>query len=755
MTALKKLITRFQPQLIAIAIILIGMIAYLLKEAPLEISQFIKTIEYKTIDARFGFRGPIETSNSVVIAAIDEHSLHAEGKWPWPREKIARLIKKVSNAGATVIAFDVGFFEKDDTRLIDGFNKLKNNISLSTKEKHYLDQLIKDSDNDALLAKTIKQSKTRVVLGYFFNLDKNTRIFETDEEMNAHYENLFSSQHQSVKSASETAEQNAPFLTAVSPKTNIKLISDSAEKSGFFNMVPDSDYVVRSMPIIIRYNDLLYAPLSLKALSAYIGNPISVVIDEACNIEMIKIGEYSIPSDRTGNLSINFKGPTGTFPIIPVTDILNDKVENHILKDKIIVLGATAQGMFDLRATPFGTDFPGCEIHANIIDSVLTKNLLSQPRFFEFWNLLIIFATGLLLGFVLPVTGAVSGLSIYTILTFGYCFFCQYLFTRHGLILNMVYPLTFMSVIYISITAYKYLIESKKKKFISNAFSTYLSPSVVNQLIKSPEKLNLGGEERVITAFFSDVQGFTSISEKLTPKELVDLLNEFLTEMTNIILKYDGTVDKFEGDAIIAFFGAPNDLKDHAKVTCLACIEMQQRLKEMNEFWILEGKPELLMRIGLCSGTAVVGNMGSKNRMDYTMMGDVVNTAARLEGVNKHYGSYTMISDTTKKLAGDIINTREIDTIYLVGKNEPVTIYELIEPEDKMDKNKKLSISYYAKGLELYKKKKWKEAIKVFSKSNSVYPLDGPSRALAKRCKALIQNPPKNDWDVVYKITSK
>lgn len=755
MIALKKFMTRFRPQLIAFAVILTGMISYLLREAPVAIFQSIESIEFKTKDARFRFRGPIPTSNSVVIAAIDEKSLHAEGKWPWPRAKIADLIEKVSSAGAEVIAFDVGFFEKDDARLIDTFNKLKNNLTFDAEETKYLDALMKASDNDSILADTIKKSGINVVLGYYFNLEKNTVFFETEEEQKAHADNLFSSQHHSVRSASEQAETDAHFLTAVSPETNIKPISDSAEKSGFFNMVPDSDGVVRSMPVIIRYNNLLYAPLSLKALSALVGSPVSVTIDEASHVESIRIGDYNIPSDRKGNLSINFKGPTGTFPLIPVTDILSNRIDDNSLKDKIIIVGATAQGMFDLRPTPFGNDFPGCEIHANIIDSILTENILSQPDFPDFWNLLILFSTGALLGLVLPATGALTGIFLYTFLTVSYCLVCQYLFSRHGLVLNMVHPLTVLSVIYISITAYKYLSESKKKKFISNAFSTYLSPSVVNQLIKSPEKLNLGGEDREITAFFSDVQGFTSISEKLTPKELVELLNEFLTEMTNIILKYDGTVDKFEGDAIIAFFGAPNDLEEHAKISCLACSEMQERLAEMNEFWALEGKPELLMRIGLCSGTAVVGNMGSRNRMDYTMMGDVVNTAARLEGVNKHYGTYTMISETTKNFAGPDINTREIDTIYLVGKNEPVTIYEITEPKENMDENKLHTLEYYAKGLVLYKRKNWAEAIKYFNKANSLTPADGPSKTMAERCKNLITKPPKPDWNCVFKIASK
>ncbi|MBU4388541.1 MAG: adenylate/guanylate cyclase domain-containing protein, partial [Proteobacteria bacterium] len=273
--------------------------------------------------------------------------------------------------------------------------------------------------------------------------------------------------------------------------------------------------------------------------------------------------------------------------------------------------------------------------------------------------------------------------------------------------------------------------------------------------IDSPEKLVLGGEQRVITAFFSDVQGFTSISESLTPHELVELLNEFLTEMTDIILNNEGTVDKFEGDAIIAFFGAPNYLENQAEVACKSCVEMQKRLAELRIKWKESNKPELKMRIGLCTGSAVVGNMGSKNRMDYTMMGDTVNTAARLEGVNKIYGIYTLISETTYESGGKGFLTREIDSIKVVGKKEPVSIYELIGFSD--DNNEKMQkiTGLYSKGLNAYRNRNWEKAVEFFKDVLEVAPDDGPSITMLARCKEFILNPPEKDWDGSFSMKTK
>ena len=306
-------------------------------------------------------------------------------------------------------------------------------------------------------------------------------------------------------------------------------------------------------------------------------------------------------------------------------------------------------------------------------------------------------------------------------------------------------------------TAYTFFIESSQKRFIKNAFSTYLAPAVVKQLMDNPETLVLGGEKRKITAFFSDVQSFTSISEKLEPDELVALLNEFLTEMTDIILEYNGTVDKFEGDAIIAFFGAPGELINQEEIACIVSLKMQQRLSELREKWRKEGKPELYMRIGMDTGTAVVGNMGSQNRMDYTMMGDTVNIAARLEGVNKVYGCYSLISKDTylPAAATGSIFGRELDSVLLVGKKEPIDIYEVIGFAKDIHDDTKAMVNYYKDALHAYRKHDWDKAIDLFKKAQSLFPEDKPILTMLKRCREFKSSPPPKNWNSVFKMTSK
>jgi len=278
---------------------------------------------------------------------------------------------------------------------------------------------------------------------------------------------------------------------------------------------------------------------------------------------------------------------------------------------------------------------------------------------------------------------------------------------------------------------------------------------VVDQLIASPEKLVLGGEERPITAFFSDVAGFTSISEKLSPHALVELLNEFLTEMSDIILARNGMVDKYEGDAIIAMFGAPNDLENHAEVACAASIDMQARLAELREKWAAEKNLIIRMRIGLCSGPAVVGNMGSKNRMDYTMMGDTVNTASRLEGVNKVYGTYVLISESTYEGAKDHVTARELDAINVVGKAVPVKIYELVGYKGKVDDQMMRTIAFYEQGLSAYRQWQWDAAVDLFQKALEITEGDGPSQTMIGRCQAYKMDPPGPDWNGAYIMRTK
>ncbi|MDQ1330981.1 MAG: adenylate cyclase [Thermodesulfobacteriota bacterium] len=718
---------------------------------------FLDLMELKTVDLRFESRGNIPTTSNVVLAVIDEKSIAKEGKWIWPRSKMAELVIRLSNAGAKVIAFDIGFLEADEkstVRAIEDIQKKMEDLDQDNPSlSKYLEDLKYHTDNDRLLANAIRSSKAKVILGYFFQTDEASAGHIGENEIRMHQKNVQGSEYKSISYSSEQA-RTAPLIETYSPQSNIKVISETTDHSGYFNMFPDEDGVVRWLPAVLKCRESLYAPLSVVTVSAFLDSQLSVQLYEY-GVGEIKIGNMPIQTDEIGRIIINYRGPGKTFPHIPVTDILKGDADANLIKDKIVLVGATAVGVYDLRVTPFSNVFPGLEIHANVIDSILGKDIMYHPSWANLFDIFAIIIAGLVLGILIPRTSVLAGAAASLLLFFGYILLCQFLFSGKGWILNLVYPLSVMIIVYVSITLYRYIAESKQKKFIRDAFSTYLAPSVVKQLIDSPEKLNLGGQERDITAFFSDVQGFTGISETLSPKELVELLNEFLTEMTDIILEYEGTVDKFEGDAIIAFFGAPNDLPNHSEVACRACIKMQKRLDTLRNKWKQEKRPGLKMRIGLCSGNAVVGNMGSKNRMDYTMMGDTVNIAARLEGVNKIYGIYTLISDTTFAAAGNGIVTREIDSVNVVGRNEPVTIYELAGLPEDIDEVMRRTYDSYAKGLEAYRKSDWNLAIRQFISALDITINDGPSKTMLARCNEYKLNPPEKGWNGAYTIKTK
>lgn len=747
---MKKWFT-LNPLSLSIIIVIAGTIAYLAG------IPFLNLIELKTIDLRFRSRGPIAPGPQIVLAVIDEKSIDAEGKWVWPREKFATLVKKLDADGARVIAFDIGFLEPDNQRVLKTVQRIQQDfqkLNIHRKDvSRYLDNLEAHADADKALAEAIRNAKAKVVLGYFFHMGSSDLRHVDTATVTQQKESIRNGLYNSIRYQSRAAEKT-PLIHAQLPQPNIPVIDRSSPYAGYFNMVPDEDGVVRWIPAVIKFGDNLYAPMSLMAVRAYLNVPLTVNISES-GVESIDAGDLRIPTDKYGRILVNYRGPQKSFPHISVTDILHDRVPASALRDKIVMVGATAVGIFDLRVTPFSTVFPGLEIHANMASSILESNFLSVPNWAPAFDLLSIIAGGLLLGLVLNRLGALLG-GAFTLTLFGvHIYLCQMFFTRYGSVVNMTYPMMVYLFVYIGITGFKYVSESQQKRFIKDAFSTYLAPTVVKQLIDSPESLVLGGEEREITAFFSDVQGFTSISEKLSPSALVELLNEFLTEMTDVILEHEGTVDKFEGDAIIAFFGAPNYMENHAEVACMACIRMQTRLAELRKKWRSEGKPELHMRIGLCSGTAVVGNMGSKNRMDYTMMGDTVNTAARLEGVNKIYGIYTLIGDTTRNAAGDAIVTREVDAINVIGKLIPITVYEVLGYSGQTNPARAQAAAIYEQGLAAYRNRDWNQAIIHFNQALAVVPDDGPSRTMIARCHAFKQTPPPTTWNGAHTMTQK
>jgi len=712
---------------------------------------FLRLIELKTLDMKFISRGQLKPGNEVIIATIDEKSLDELGRWPWPRSILVKMVDILSKYGAKAIGFDAVFPEPQDSNL-KTLKTLENRIKeTNLKDKNLEDMINREKGNvdyDKQFANSIKKSNN-VILGYFFHMHQEELKHKKKEELDRHIQNIIDSNYQIIKYRSRKAKE-VPFHKAYAAESSIKILSDAAKSSGHFNFIPDDDGSMRRIPLVIKYQDRLFPHISLIILKEYLGSPNIALTIADYGMEEIKLGDLIIPTNELGDMLVNFYGPARTFPQYSITDIIHERIDPENFKDKIVLVGSTAVGIQDIRVTPFDKAFPGVEMHANVIDNILHKKFILRPDWIGMFEIFIVLLLGIILSLLLPRFKAIHGLAFVIFLIVSYFFVDRYIFTNKGLWLNLVYPIFTIMIVYSGITIFRYMTEEREKKFIRAAFGQYLSPKVIEQLTENPELLKLGGEERILTALFSDVAGFSTISENLKPEELVELLNDYLTEMTEIILRYEGTLDKYEGDAIIAFFGAPISMDDHAKRACLVAIEMQKRLNMLRDKWKKEGRPQIFCRIGLNTGPMVVGNMGSKNRMDYTIMGDAVNLGSRLEGVNKDYNTSIIISEDIFKSVKDNIEARELDIIRVKGRVEPVKIYELIDKKGEIDSKKTEILKIFQDGLSKYRERNWEDALNDFKKALELDKNDGPSKVYVQRCEKFIKNPPPDNWDGVF-----
>ncbi len=714
---------------------------------------FIKLLELKAYDFKMSLRGKRPVSDKIVIVAIDEHSLQQEGRWPWPRTRLANLVNKLTKFDATVIGLDILFPEKDIYIPLDEvIREIKKKDLTKISRSEAVSWLKQISNSDGKFAEAILQSN-RLVMGYFIystaqQAKKSARMMGPRE-----LELLDSSQYSIVNFNNNS--QVFDFLHPIfAVGLNIPSLMKVAKRAGSLHFMPDRDGILRFIPMVQAYKNVLFPPFSLQILKEATNwnTTIDIFSDHVAEIQL---GDIPIPVTEKGDFLINYYGPSQTFTYISASDVINERVDPTTLKNKIVLVGATATALPDLHSTPFDPLYPGVEVHATVMENILNQDFLQRPPWIRLLTLIMVLITGVLLGWA-SLHFKAFGTSIILLFGIGGYLVTDYvLFTQKGLWVYTVYPVFSQFLIFSGVTLYRFIFEEREKRFIKGAFSHYLAPTVVNQLVENPKLLKLGGERKVLTAFFSDVAGFSSISEKMEAEELVDLLNVYLTDMTEIILKYEGTVDKYEGDAIIAFFGAPIAFEDHATRTCLAAMDMQKRLAELRDIWKKEGLPEMFMRIGINTGPMVVGNMGSINRMDYTMMGDSVNLAARLEGVNKQYKTYTMISEYTYELAKNNIETRELDSIRVVGRQEPLKIYEVLGKKGEINDFIHPILPYFKEGLNHYKNLRWERAIESFQTALNLYENDGPSMTYYERCITFQKHPPPSDWDGVFDMPSK
>ncbi|MEK6709986.1 MAG: adenylate/guanylate cyclase domain-containing protein [Nitrospinota bacterium] len=724
-------------------------------------------------DFRFLARGPKKAAPEVVIATIDEKSIDQLGRWPWPFTVQARLLDKLASYGARVITYDVVFSSSDTSGGSGPLRAMKkrlaeNSAPASPQVLAELDKAIAESDHDRIFAEALKRSG-RTILGFFFHFDRETIQHLTEAEKREYLENIRNSKYGAVRKAPGASLKNIWLPRAEAVESNLSVLTNAARGSAFFSLQPDVDGAIRRFPLIVKYQDMveipgeqdfLFGPLAIRTLERYLRGNILFWID-ALGVEKVAIQgrrNIVIPTNSRGEMFINYIGSISAFPTYSIVDIVEGRQElapPSAFRDKMVLIGPTALALADLRVTPYDKAIPGVAIHATIIDNMLRNDFLSEPWWSDLFTVGGILLLGLLGTLLLPRLGAVWGGVGAVVALVAVAGMNQFLFVQHGWSLSAGYPLITGAVLYGGMTMYHYVVEEQQKRFIQSAFGTYLSPKVVAELVTNPGLLKLGGERKEITAFFSDVAGFTSVSESLSPEELVGLLNEYLSEMTDIILRYDGTVDKYEGDAIVAFFGAPHPMPDHAARACLVSLDMQVAMVRLRAVWKERGMKELHMRVGLNTGPAVVGNMGSKTRMDYTMMGDTVNTAARFEGANKQYGSNIMIGQFTYEASKHAIEARELDLINVVGKKEPVPIYELLAKKGELTPGKMKALEFYHQGLLVHRERRFDEAMGMFAQGLALDKTDGPCKALVKRCEEYIIDPPPKNWNGAFVMTSK
>lgn len=730
----------------------------------------LQLFELKAYDFRLRWRGEIPTTGEVVIVAIDEKSLQELGQWPWPRVVMAQLIEGLSKAGARVIALDIIWAEPEQrVGVLDALytetvsvgqlpflKDLRARLNQLAKKNPEMDRFLREITKamhpDEVLARAIRESQ-RVVLGDFFftNPEEVPQVLGYAPREDSPI--MAQSAYPVVRKGRSVI--GAPFVPRpYMIKGNIAVIERSARAFGYFNMVPDTDGVVRSVPLVMEYQGYYLLPLSLQALR-FSRDPSQWIIHlEEYGVAGIQWEKGWIPTTELGFMHINYRGKDRTFPYVSASDVVQGRLNPEEIRGKIVLVGAVATGIYDLRVTPLASVFPGVEVHANVIDNVIRGDFIVRPEWASVMDMLLLISLGLGLGWLFAGLGPILGGMCMLVIFGAHLYVNTLVLVRWGAWLNVIYPSLMIPVSYLGVSIYKYIHEEREKRKIKGAFQAYVTPAVVHQILKDPNALKLGGEQRVLTVLFSDIRGFTTISESLTPEGLVHLLNEYLTEMSDVIFRHDGTVDKYIGDAIMAIYGAPLPQEDHPLKACLTALDMMDELRKLQVSWEGRGMPRLDIGIGVNTGEMVVGNMGSERRFDYTVMGDAVNLASRLEGLNKQYGTHIIISEFTQEWVQDRLICRELDCVRVKGKARPVTLYEVLgRKEDGPLPGGWIDI--FSQGLSYYRELEWERAMECFQDVLALKEQDTPSLIYLERCRVLQASPPGEGWDGVFEWKTK
>ncbi len=743
----------------------------------------LRTFNGTMTNLKFKLRGPEAPKNSkIVIVEVDSASIEKLGRWPWHRDLIGYLIDRTFESGAKGVALDAVFSEPDQ--------RIPEQIAEEMRNRG-LGDLVKAAETDFMLEEVIKKYPNKLVLGWATegicqpafrtSVDECPVEKIQSSESPVFPEGMERFGFDRVGGKDTFQLGSTPTLSLLSMISNLPLFSSVAKHQGYFFVEPDPDGYVRKTPLMLLMNGNPLPSLALSLAKIELEEQIGIDFDSNGKVKWLGFenSKRQIPTSAVGAMEINFRGPARTFPYVSAFDVMSDEKEipiHHgntgrslasspretLMKDALVLIGVSAVGVFDMRAFPFDSNTPGVEGHANILDNLLAGDMLTSttagPGYF--WILILMSVGAILIAYMTERLDSVKALGSFIGAMAILGFIDVYvLFTRNQVNWNTSLLITQLSAIFIFTISAKYVLEEKSKKFIKGAFSKYVSAAVVDAIVKNPDKLSLGGDKKDLSIMFSDIRGFTTLSEKMDPKALTGFLNTYLTDMTKIVFNTKGTLDKYIGDAVMAFWGAPIDMEDHADQACEAAIQMQRKLDAERDRFKKEFGINVEVGIGINSGVVSVGNMGSNDNLSYTVIGDDVNLASRLEGLTKYYGVKIVTTRQTIERIESKGKTppphRTLDFVKVKGKKQAVEIIQVLEKEYPAQ-----GLALFTEARGLYAIREWDAAIAKFKQAieatqAGIGEVDGPSEMYLERCEYFKQNPPAANWDGSWEMTSK
>ncbi len=723
-------------------------LAFLVHEAGWAQSRFINQLELWAYDARLRFFMPKTLDPRVVVIDIDEKSLNAEGRWPWSRDRMTLLVRQLFDKyKIRVVGFDIVFAEPDNSSGLNSLEEIGRKELRNTPEfQSFLAQARQTLDYDRIFAEEI--AKYPVVLGFFLGgKTQKSGVLPppTFEE----------------KSIGDPGWIFIHHL-ASGYSSNIEQIQKAATASGHLYPSLDFDGVTRRVPLFMRYGEGYYETLALAMARTYLGNvpvklrvnPPASLAGNLATIPWVEIGPLRIPLDESMSALIPYRGASGVFRYVSATDVMRDKVAPEELRDKIAIVGTSAQGLLDLRSTPVREDFPGVEVHANLIGGFLDQSIMHRPDFVLAISVLTILLIGLPFAILLPRLSAVTSTLGMAATMLVLVAINAWAWKSQNFVLNIAAPLTMLVLLYLLNMAWGFFSEARSRRLMSGLFGTYVPKELVAEMSKNPEEYSMRGESRVMTVLFSDVRDFTSISEHLTAEGLRDLMNVYLTAMTEVIQEQRGTIDKYIGDAIMAFWGAPVGDPEHAVHGVATALDMQKRVRGLDAEFTRRGWSLLHIGVGLNCGEMNVGDMGSRFRRAYTVMGDAVNLASRLEGLTKEYGVGILVTENIVKSARAYVY-REVDKVSVKGRAEGVAIFEPLGREGEVGDTTLREVEQWEKALGLYRKQRWDEAAALLTTLSQAAPEAKLYKLFLKRIEHFRQETPGPTWNGLWVFTTK